>query len=210
MFILFICVSVYLFFSVFYNLVIKYIPFKTFFYKTIIVIFYIIIMVVIITMYHLYFGPEVYAQTFTDTMENGTVNRTPLVQPGQTFRNLAHGTYPVTGGHVNIGFLGGGTVTKVIGIMVNNYPATVQGFNYAPCNQPFNHNFASVLYELRHAGQNNCSYSSLDYYYPGRVMPQANLNMQYLLSYRSSIGLVTNPEIGEVSITNRLLNGLAQ
>jgi hypothetical protein len=157
----------------------------------------------------MFFQQAAYAETHTDLLENGTINRIPLVQPGQTIRNLPHGLYQVTGGYVNIGFLGKGHVTKVIGIMVDNYPTTIQGFNYDPGNQPYIRNFASVLYELMQARHNKCSYSSLDYTYAGRDMPQANLNMQYLLSFRRSQPLVTNEEYGEVSITNKLINSLA-
>lgn len=79
-------------------------------------------------------------------MRNGTIPRTPLLQPGQIIRTLAHGTYNVTGGVVQIGNLANGNITKVIGIAANgNHP----GINYIPGNQPFNRNFASILFELR-------------------------------------------------------------
>lgn len=68
-------------------------------------------------------------------------------------------------------------------------------------------NFAKVLYELRAAGKNNCSYSSLDYCYGGRDLVQANLNSQYLNSFASSRGLSTS--YGELTISNKILNALA-
>jgi len=77
--------------------------------------------------YTIFFAPIVYADSFVNDMNNGVIARTPLLQPGQTILTLTHGLYPVTGGYVNIGFLGNGHVTKVIGIMVDNYPATLQG-----------------------------------------------------------------------------------
>lgn len=72
-------------------------------------------------------APNVYAESFVEDMDNGVIPRTPLLQPGQTINTLTHGLYPVTGGYVNIGFLGKGHVTKVIGIMVDNYPTTLEG-----------------------------------------------------------------------------------
>jgi len=80
------------------------------------------IIIIIIVVY----SPPVYADSFVQDMDNGVIARTPLLQPGQTIETLPHGSYQVTGGIVNIGFLGKGNVTKVIGIMVDNYPTTLQ------------------------------------------------------------------------------------
>lgn len=168
----------------------------------------IIIIVIIFSIIHVKFSPVIYADSFVQDMDNGHIVRTPLLQPGQTIETLTHGLYPVTGGHVNIGFLGKGNVTKVIGIMVNNYPTTLQGWNYQPGNQPFNMNFAKVLYELRAAGKNTCSYSSLDYYYSGRDLVQANLNSQYLRGFATSRGL--SVDFGELKISSKILNALAE
>lgn len=142
-----------------------------------------------------------------DSLQTGSITRTPLLGAGQVIQDLSHGLHSVTGGHVRIGFLGNGTVTKVIGIMVDNYPTTLQEWTYNPSNRLFNRNFACVLYELKQAGQNSCSYSSLDYAYGGRSMPAANVNMQYLQSFRQHTGKA-EAEFGEISITKTLINGL--
>jgi len=72
-------------------------------------------------------------------------------------------------------------------------------------------NFAKVLYELRAAGKKTCSYSSLDYFYGGRDLVQANLNSQYLRSFKTSRGLGVNKvEYGELTISNKILNALAE
>jgi len=80
-------------------------------------------------------------------------------------------------------------VFKIFGVMVDNYPATLAGWDYQHGNQPFNMNFAKVLYELRAAGKNKCSYSCLDYVYAGRDFAQANLNPQYILGFKTARGL---------------------
>lgn len=105
------------------------------------------------------------AQTFVEEMANGIINRTPLLHkrnPGQTIQDLAHGTYTVIGGHVSIGYLGNGNVTKIIGIIVDGMPNNLNNWTYAVGNQPFKRNFAFVLYELRAAGKMTCDYSNLD------------------------------------------------
>lgn len=141
-------------------------------------------------------------------LRNGTIARTPLLQPGQTIKTLAHGTYNVTGGLVQIGNLGNGNITKVIGISPGgNPPAT---FLYTPGNQPFNGNFASILFELREAGQKTVSHSALDYVFADRQLatPAGNLNALYLQSYRVSVGMPVS-QFGETSISNSIINGIA-
>lgn len=92
-----------------------------------------------------------------------------------------------------------------------NTPPTLQGWDYQLGNQPFNKNFAEVLYELRAAGRNSCSYISSDYAYAGRDLAQANLNSQYLQAFKAYRGLGVNSENhGEFTITNRILNALAE
>jgi hypothetical protein len=72
-------------------------------------------------------------------------------------------------------------------------------------------NLAKVLYELRAAGQKNCSYSSLDYYHIGRGSEQANLHSQYLRGFKASRGLgVNSQEFGVLSLSNKILNALAE
>ena len=109
-----------------------------------------------------YFAEPHLCEGLTDCLGDGRVPRTPLLQPGggQTIRTLAHGTYNVTGGVLQIGNLGNGHVTKIIGMAANGH--NNMGL-YTPGNQPFNQNFASVLYEVREAGQNSISHSMLDY-----------------------------------------------
>ena len=141
-------------------------------------------------------------------LRNGTIARTPLLQPGQTIKNLAHGTYNVTGGLVQIGNLGGGIVTKVIGIAPNsNIPVPL---TYTPGTQPFNGNFASILFELREAGQRTVSHSALDYIFANRQLatPAGNFNAHYLQSYRVFAGMPLS-QYGETSISNSIINGIA-
>lgn len=144
----------------------------------------------------------------TEQLDTGVIVRNLLLQPGQVIQDLNHGIHTVTEGAVHIGFLGEGTVTKVIGIMVDNSPTTTESWQYNPINQPFNRNFACVLYELKQAGHNNCSYSSLDYATVGRDISQPNTHLGYLQSYRQSIGK-PGAHFGEISITNKVINGLA-
>jgi len=95
-----------------------------------------------------------------DDLQNGTIARTRLLQPGQTIKTLPHGVYPITGGLIHIGYLGGGSVTKVTGNIVSgNNP----GLFYTPSTQPYNSNFASVLFEIHEARQATISHSALDY-----------------------------------------------
>lgn len=140
-------------------------------------------------------------------LRNGTIPRTPLLQPGQTIRSLPHGVYNVTGGMVQIGNLAGGNVTKVIGIVANGNPP---GLNYTPGTQPFNSNFASVLFELREAGQTKVSHSALDYAFANRqlVTPAGNVYAHYLQSYRVFAGMPVS-QYGETTISNSIINGLA-
>ena len=98
-----------------------------------------------------------------------------------------------------------GAVKKVIGVMVDNYPQTLAGWNYQHGNQPFNKNFAKVLYELWAANKTTCSYTSLDYAYSGRDLPEANLNSQYLQGFKTAKGLgLDSKNYGEFSITKKI------
>ncbi len=63
-------------------------------------------------------------------LRNGTIARTSLLQPGETIKTLPHGTYNVTGGLVQIGNLGNGNITKVIGIAPHGIPPAT--FTYTP------------------------------------------------------------------------------
>lgn len=125
-------------------------------------------------------------------MDSGAIARTPLLQPGQTLASLQLGLYRVTGGYVNVGYLSQGTVIKIIGVMLDQYPTTLAGLDYQHGKQPFNKNFAKVLYELNAAGKKRCSYSSLDYAYAGRDCVQANLNSQYLQAFKAASVLGVN------------------
>lgn len=143
-----------------------------------------------------------------DDLSNGTINRNHLLLPGQTIKTLPHGSYRVTGGLVHIGHLGGGHVTKVIGITVDGNT----GVNYIPGTQPFNRNFASVLYELLQAGQTKVSYSCMDTIYTNNrelVTPHGNFHAHFLQTFRAHAGM--NPtEYGETSISARIINGIAR
>jgi len=142
-------------------------------------------------------------------LQNGTIARTPLLQQGQTIKTLAHGTHNVTGGFVQIGNLGSGNITKVIGIAPNGNPPA--GLVYTPGTQPFNGNFASILFELREAGQTKVSHSALDYAFANRqlVTPVGNINSLYLQSYRVYEGMPVS-QFGETSISNSIINGIAR
>ena len=97
----------------------------------------------------IFFDPHiVYAET-VDDLNNGTIARTPLLEQGQTIRTLPHGVYPVTGGHVHIGYLGNGKVTKIIGITANGNMSPT--FTYVANTQPFNRNIACIFYKIRGA-----------------------------------------------------------
>lgn len=160
---------------------------------------------------HSFFSNPLRLESFTNDMNNGVIPRTPLLQHGQTIPTLPHGLHRVTGGYVSVGFLPRGHVTKILGIMVDQYPTTLNGWNYNHGNQPFNMNFAKVLYELHAAGKRTCSYTSLDYAYSGRDLAQANLNSQYLQAFKASRGLGANSEnYGEFGITSKILNALAE
>ena len=141
-------------------------------------------------------------------LQNGTIARTSLLQPGQTIKTLPHGTYNVTGGSVQIGNLGNGNITKVIGIAPHGNPPAA--LTYTPGIQPFNRNFASILFELRDAGQTKVSHSALDYAFANRslITPAGNINALYLQSYRVSAGMPVS-QYGETSISNSIINGIA-
>lgn len=150
---------------------------------------------------------DAYAEC-TDDLQNGTIPRTPLLQQGQTIKTLPHGTYNVTDGLVQIGYLGNGTVTKVIGISANGNPSPI--FTYAANNQPYNTNFACILYELYEAGQKTISHSVLDYVLANRqqVTPVGNFNAYFLQSLRVAAGMGMS-QYGETTISNKLINGIA-
>ena len=116
--------------------------------------------------------------TLTQLFENGTLGRIPLVQAGQTFRDLMPGTYIVTGGYVHIGYSGNGNTIRVIGIYVNDLPYNIESYN--PNNFHINRNFASVLYELKQAGVVQCTNTNMDF----GTAPQISTNMNYLISYK--------------------------
>lgn len=142
-------------------------------------------------------------------MDKGqNVTRTVLIQqPGQTVKTLAHGPHPVTGGEVHVGFMGSGHVTIITGITVDNCPATPNGWIYRVANQPFNKNFAKVLYEIRAAGQQTLSYTTLDG--PGSL--GNGKYSQYLLGLKHHRNMgVGSEQYGETRISSAILNALAE
>lgn len=84
-------------------------------------------------------------------MSNGTINRS------QTIKTLAHGLHNVTRGTIEIGYSGDATVTKTIGIGVNDFFTIQENVQYSPDNGLFKLNLTSVLYEIRSAGQSTVS-----------------------------------------------------
>jgi len=149
-----------------------------------------------------------YAEVLDD-LKDGTIQRIPLLQHGQTIKTMPHGLYPVTGGGLQIGNVGNGKVTKIIGMFGNDVPDSLENFQYAPGRQPFNRNFACVLFEMREAGQRHGSYTSMDYFTGGRAMVSSNLNISYINGYRESIGQSAAP-FGEFPISDALINGIAR
>ena len=142
-------------------------------------------------------------------MQNGTIARTTLpLQPGQRIRDFAAGWYPVTGGHVNLGYMGNGQILRVTGIIVDNLPQTPEGWNYHVGNQPFNANFAKVLFELRALGHNKISYTCLDYHLAGSGNPALISN--YFKQFKAAQGYPTNNDFGETTISSKILNALAE
>ena len=141
---------------------------------------------------------------FVAEMNNGSLPRTPLLKPGQTIRTLAHGVYNVTGGKVGIGNLGDGNITRIINMAVNGMGDT----EYAVGNQPLNHNFASVLFEIRAAGQQQMSLATMTG--PPNVPGYVNgtENWAFINSFRATQNLGVTPH-GELRISDELLNGIA-
>lgn len=171
-------------------------------------VFYKILIILILFIIYIYFTATVAYAECVDDLQDGTIPRTPLLQQGQSIKTLPHGIYNVTGGTVQIGYLGNGSVTKVIGISANGNPSPL--FNYTPNNQPYNTNFASILYELREAGQKTISHSALDYAFANRqqVTPVGNLNAYFLQTFRTSAGMGVS-QYGESTISNKLINSIA-
>ena len=131
-----------------------------------------------------YFGTPLLCDSFTQDMNNGVIPRTRLLQPGQTIANIWDGTkeqqHRVTGGNVSVGRTEKGGVTKIIGVMVDNWQSAMTGYRQG--NQPFNMNLAKVLYELRAAGKKQCSYSLLDYH------TVSHYNSEYVRAFKASQG----------------------
>ena len=146
--------------------------------------------------------------SLVEQLQNGSIARTPLLQPGQTIADLPHGAHNVTGGIVNIGNLGNGTVSKVIGI---NPLGSNPHISYVPGTQPYNQNFGSILFELKQAGIKYVSHSSLDFFHGGREQATntGNVNMHFLQSYRTFTGKPA-AQYGDITITNKLINGIAE
>jgi len=92
--------------------------------------------------------------TFREQMQNDDIPKIPLIQAGQTIRDLADGIYPVTGGEVYIGYLPRDNITRITGFTVNGMPVNPV---HIVGNQPLNIHFASVTYEMREKGQKNLS-----------------------------------------------------
>lgn len=63
--------------------------------------------------------PDSFLSEHLDDLQNGTIHRTPLLQAGQTIITLPHGVNNLTVKSMEIGNLGNGTVTKLIGICSN-------------------------------------------------------------------------------------------
>ena len=158
-----------------------------------------------------YFSSPLYCDHVGD-LQNNVIPRTPLLQPGQTISTLPHGTYNVTGGLVQIGNLGSGNVTKVIGVCPNSITTTPTAnvITWLLGTQPYNSEFASILFELKEAGQSRISHSCLDYAFSGRqkITPLGNYNAVFIESFRTARGM-PHTGYGETTISNAFINDLA-
>ena len=173
------------------------------------VIINLIVVILFIIIHIIYFTQPLLCESFVDAMQNGNIARTTLpLGPGQTIRDLNPGSFPVTGGLVKLGYLGNGEVLRVIGITIDNLPQTAAGWQYQVGNQPFNANFAKVLFELRAAGHGKISYSFLDYHIAGVGRPA--LISDYFKQFKSVQGLNVNNDYGETTISSKILNALAE
>ena len=160
-----------------------------------------------------YIQSPLLCEGLTDQFEKGEVVRTPLpLQPGQKIKDLAEGTYDSTGGLIQIGKIGAGSVNQVTGIAVRG--EIIGQLNYVPGTQPLNKNFACLLYEIKAGGQHYLNHSSLDYAWSYQrtehLTPYTGFsNMYFLNSYRVQAGLPVT-SYGEFCITKGLINGIAR
>ena len=153
-----------------------------------------------------YFKPYELCEGYVDDLRNGIIPRTFLLAARQTIKTLAHGTYNVTGSIIQTDNLGNGSVTKIIGIAVNGHNPLP---HYNPGNQPFNLNFAFVLFEAREADQAKISHSVLDYVWANNRHNVNNYNSTFINNYIASINMPP-AGFGEVSISDKLINGIAR
>ena len=192
------------------NIILKLKKYKPLWTRTVTIVCYITIFF-IVCFISCYSSSPVYCDHVGD-LQSGVIPRTPLLQPGQTIRTLPHGTYNVTGGSVQIGNLGSGNVTKVIGVCPYSANTTAQAnmITWVLGTQPYNSEFASILFELKQAGQSRISHSCLDYAFSGRprVTPLGNLNAHFIETFRTARGM-PHTGYGETTITNAIINELA-
>lgn len=153
-----------------------------------------------------------YQETFFYKMTHGDIPRTPILQPSQHWNDLigqGAGYYPTTGGGIYLGSVGNGSVIKQIGIFVNNTPDwTVVQPEYDPANTTFNKNFASVLYEMKTAGQKSATLIKLDHYIHGSSKESA-MYSQYLHSFKEYHGSLAE-YTGNVPLDSNLITKLAE
>jgi hypothetical protein len=169
-------------------------------------VMYLTMALLLIYMYRLYYSMPILLESFVESMQNGTITRTSItLQPGQQIKDLTEGWYPVTGGSVKLGYTRNGTVLRVVGILVDNLPQTFAEWTYHKGNQPFNANFAKVLFELREAGKSHISYTTLDYHITGSG--KAGALSDYFKQFKLSKGLKDSD--GDCGLTNSILNKLA-
>lgn len=145
----------------------------------------------------------VYAEeqpSLTELMDKNQIVRTPLVQPGKTYKDLADGIYPLTGGFAVIDKIGNGDI-RLVGIMVNDFPFDVIDNNYNRNNIIGNRNFGCVLYELKKSGITFCNSSNIWPVFSDT--PHKDHYMKYLNSYKGT------DDCPKISLTKKLINGLA-
>ena len=182
---------------------------KSFLYKLLYAIILIASILIFLIFIFSYFSSPLLCDSFGWSMENGHIGRTVIpLKKGQTIADLTAGLYPVTGGNVMLGYVGKGDVVRVIGVMVEGCPTRVEDWVYTFGNQPFNTNFAKVLYELREANQQYISYKLLDYHYSRK---EEGLYASYFRQFKTFNGISEDASRpGSTLLTSTLLNQLAE
>lgn len=162
-----------------------------------------------ITIYYYFNMTVAEAESFTNSMSKGIIPRIPISlyqQRGVTLiSELPEGRYAVTGGSIELAYVERYKVVKVVSILVNDV-STDTSYRYG--NQPFNLNFAKVLYELRAANMSYVSTSFLDCDSTGKLS-STPYYYNYLQDMKTHL-YQAKQEQTRTCVTNYLLNNLAE